>query len=527
MNWKNFRGGSWETPTIKRRQDGQWVPIGGGGGGGGGGNVDTDGYYTEGPPERDGDTITYDGTSYSSINDALLDLNSGDSLYIDPSNSPYVERIYVDPSDNIANGITIYSDWDIEYSDDGIATINQQGAVIEQPSDHSQAFRIDYPVRNPNSGNTDIELVGSYDGRLAGAETTEIEVTDSGPFSVGQQIFIQEETRPYGIPPSGGASGASETFEYHTIEAIDGNTLTLDQPLALPFPNDNQTAVGDAMWTMEDIHVHGLKFRSRGGSGDYCMFIGATYRGWFDNLYCENPDTHMIFHMLSMYNRFDNIYMNDGDHYGINTQAGTARTMCTNIMGRSHNRYVCRWGPSGQSSTRGYAYNVAGRDLLRTVGGVHSGGFFVDFEDLTVNETRAIVTRSWNITLDGFEIRSGHEQGPSLVCAQRPAHVVVKNGTIEGLEGSGNTVWGFRLRGSSAPRGPERVDNVTYENIDIEPYENRDKTELGYFETDDDSPTSGPLTFRDIYYGGEKLTQSDVEAWSGYDPDILPELTVE
>lgn len=527
MTWYHVHGGSWNAPTLKRREGGRWVTIGSDNSGSDG-SVDTSMYYTDGPPERSGSTITYDGTSYSSINDALIDLSSGDSLYIDPSNSPYTERIHIGTNDNIANGITIYSDWDISFNSNTVATVNQEGAVIQQPSDENQAMRIEYAVRNPNSGNTNVELVGSYEGIGSGAETTEIDVTDSRPFSVGQQIFIQEDTRPFGIPSSGGASGASETFEYSTIADINGNTLTLDQPLAMPFPNSNQTAVGDAMWTMEDIHVSGLKFRSRGGSGDYCVFVGATYKGWFDNIVCENAGSKpMIFNMLGMFNRFDNIFMDTGSHYGINNQAGTARTMCTNIMGTDHNRYTVRFGPSGQSATRGHVDNIAGRNLLRTTGGVHSGGFHIDYNNMTANDTRAIVTRSWYTTLDGFEVNGGNTRGPPLVCAQRPAHVTVKNGSISGLDGTDNTVWGFRLRGSSAPRGSERLDDVTYENIDIEPYENRDKTELGYFETDSDSPTSGPLTFRNVYYGGDKLTQSDVEAWNGYDSNYVPDLTVE
>lgn len=525
MSWYQRSGGSWNALTPKRREGDQWVTISSGSGGKDD-SVDGSMYYTEGPPERSGSTITYDGTNYSSISDALTDLNSGDSLYIDPSNSPYTERIHIDSDSNIANGITIYSDWDISFNSNGIATINQEGAVIQQPSDQNQAMRIEYAVRNPNSGNTDVELVGSYDGLEAGGNETEIEVTDSSPFSIGQQIFIQEETRPYGEPRSGGAVGASETFEFSTIEAINGNILTLDQPLAMPFPNSNQTAVGDANWTMEDIHVHGLKFVSNGGSGDCCVFIGGTYQGWFNDILCEySGNKPMIYNMLSMYNRFDNIYMDTGSHYGLNNQAGAARTMATQIMGNNHNRYVVRFGPSGQSATRGYVNNIAGRDLSRTVGGVHSGGFFIDYENLTATHTRGIVTRSWNITLDGFTVESGNGD-PVIICAQRPKNVTVKNGTIKN---PGSTVtWKFRLRDeNNSPHGNERIDDVIYENIDIEAYDGRDITEIGYFEIQGDPPVSGPLTFRNITYGGQQLTQSDVESWKGYDSNYVPDLTVE
>lgn len=489
-------------------------------------------FYTDGPPERSGTTYTYDGTNYSSINAALTTLNSGDSLYIDPSNSPYTEEIYIGPDDNIANSITIYSDWDISFNSTGIATVNQQGAVIQQPNDASRAFTIYRDVRNPNSGNTSVELVGSYTGLAQGGNETEIEVTDSGPFSAGQQIFIQEETRPYGEPASGGANGASETLEFSTITEINGNFLTLDEPLALPFPNSNQTAVGDANWTMEDIHVHGLKLVSNGGqtiSGDddQCAYISATYEGWFNDLICENSGgTAFMHNMLGMRNRFDNIYMDTGDHYGLNNQAGTSRTMATRMMSNSHNRYTVRFGPSGQPTSRGYVNNIAGRNVSRAVGGVHSGGFHVDHENLTATNAQGIVTRGWNITLDGFTVESGNGS-PPLVCAQRPTNVTVKNGTIKNPGDS--YIWRFRLRDGSGgqDRGYERVDNVTYENIDIPAYDGRNAAQIGQFEIEGSPPVSGPLTFRDITYGGQPLTQSDVEAWDGYDSTYVPDLTVE
>lgn len=537
MPWKHRKGGAWNAPTIKQRKNGQWVTIGGGGtggdgGGGGGGTIDTTPFYTDGPPTRSGTTYTYDGTNYSSISAALTTLNSGDSLYIDPSNSPYTEHISIPSNNNVANGITMFSDWDITFNDTGQPTVNTTGAVIDQPGDESGCMRVDYGIRSPNSSNTSIDLVGTYTGSLAGGNETSIDVTDSSPFSVGDQIYIQEDTRPWGIPSSGGAAGAGETFQFATVTGISGNTLALDQPLYMSYPNKNATAVGKAKWTMKDFHVHGLKFKSNGGTTvgttkDYGVVLGNVYNSWFNDILVENAKTHMIFHMLSMFNRFDNISFRNGDHYGLNSQAGTTRTMATRMMGDSHNRYTVRFGPSGQSTPKGYARDIAARSLLRTAGGVHSGGFGIDYENVTANNTRIIVTRSYYITVDGFTVKSGNTQGPPLTAAQLPAYITVKNGHVGGMEGTGSTVWGFRLRGSSAPKGPEKLHDVTYENITIDPYENRSKADLGYFETESDSPTSGPLTFRNVTYGGNKLTLSDVKSWSGYDSSVLPDITVE
>lgn len=533
MTWKHRSSGSWSAPTPKVRKGGQWVSLGSGGGGGGGGSIDTSAYYTDGPPTRSGTEHTYDGTSYASLDSMLTsgDVSSGDTIYVDPSNSPYTERTVINPGDGTPNHITIYSDWDISYSSDGIATINQEGATFIRPSGETQAFRIERNIANPeNYGDT--ALIGSYDGLHEGAETTEIEVGDGTLFSAGDSIVITEDSEPYGLGPSGGASGASNILEFANVESVSGDFLTIDQPLAMTFPNNNTAEVAVMSWTMEDLHMYGLEFQTNAGSESnvYPLYFGETYHSWFNDIVASGATSKpTIFNQASFHNRFNNVYMYDGSHYGLNSQDGTTRTMATKMMGENHNRYTVRFGPVDNSTPRGYVNNIAGNGLKRTTGGVHQGGHHVTYENLTATDTRVIVTRSWHITLDGFEVNGGNDQNPLMVCAQQPGYVTVKNGDIYNMDNVADpqVVWKFRMRGSSAPNGPERIENVTYENISIEQYGGYSKTDLGSFETESDSPEQGPLTFRNITYGGEALTQSDVEAWSGYDSNIIPDLTVE
>lgn len=528
MTWKHRRGGNWSTPTPKVRKDGQWVSLGSGGGGGSGGTVDTSAYYTDGPPTRSGTTHTYDSTNYSSLQSMLTSGNvtAGDSVYIDPVNSPYVENTDLTHNTNHPDHITIYSDWDISFNTNGTATINQEGATLKRPSGKSYALDLNRIYAHPeNFGTTSLD--GPHWGIHQGANTTEINVIDSSGISAGDQIVIHEDSRAYGLKPSGGASGAGDTMEFARVVSVSGNTITIDQPLAMDYPNNSTTDVGPVDWTIEDLHLHGLKFDAAGGTS--CAMFGSTYNSWFNDIIGRgaNDRKPTFYNQASFFNRFHNLYMYDGNDYGLNSQDGTTRTMVTNVMSHDHSRYTVRFGPRGHATPRGYVNNIAGKRLSRTVGGVHQGGHHINYENLTATDTRAIVTRSWYIDLDGFEVNGGNTQGPVLVCAQQPGYVNVRNGTISGMEGLDQGIWQFRLRGSSAPYGPERLEHVTYENIHIEPFSDRSLTSLGHFETESDSPTSGPLTFRNITFGNQKLTKSDVTSWNGYDSSVLPDLTVE
>lgn len=527
MSFNYRQGGSWNTPTVKRRQNGQWVTIGGGDDGGGGGDSTYPSYYyTDGPPERDGTTVTYDGTSHSSINAALDTLSPGDSLYIDPVNSPYEERIFLEPS--MADHITIYSDGDISYNSTAQPTVNTQGAVIQQPSDQAEPFDTDFQSAGGRRNNTGVSLVGSYGSLESGANETEIQVSDASRFSAGDTIFVTEETRPYGEPRAGDAAGASRTQEFTNVTDVSGDTLTLDRPLTLPYPNNNETLVDVPEWVAEDIHISGLDFRNNGNSDDMGPRIMRVKDGWFDNIRVLNGGStgnRRILNSMSLHNRFDHIYMEGGYNYGINNQATACRTLCTNIMADNINRYVVRFGPSGEPTTLGYADTISGRGLARTVAGVHHGGFHVDYETLTATDCRIAVTRSRNITVDGFtDIESSNA---TLVCTQRPANVYVRNGTVENKQGS--VVFRFTLENDSSGEsnyGNSYIENANYENIHIEPYGGNSITDIGEFTGSGSEGVDG-LHFSNITYGDTTLTESHVQQWDGYSNVPISNLTVE
>lgn len=513
MNFKYRQGGSWNSPTVKKREKGGWVTVGGSGSSRGSGNAGHR-FYTEGPPTRSGDTISYPSDGHSSIEAAFKSLSSGDELFIE--DGTYNETIYIDTGD-IADHITMRGNLDLSFNSDGKASVAQEGATITNSGNVIEFDRHGYGVDN------------SFTSPVSPGDQT-VEIDDASPYSVGDVVLLIEPTRPYGEPPSGGASGASETIEHRQIAEVDtsNDTLTFNHPVNLPYPLDNTPAGVDFYEkVVSDIHISGLRFDGQGAGSRPCRFY-SLHEAWIDNVISTNAgDDNLMALRCSFRCRLDQIHLENGGHYGINCYEFSTDNMMTNISSLNHNRYSVRFGPSGAATSGGYVDGVYGENISRTVGAVHNGGFNVKYYNFVGDSARMMVTRGRNTTLDGFELKSGrvNDNDNTLICAQRPVDVVVKNGKISDKDS--NYAFKFRLRDSNnSPNGNERVDNVTYENIDIDDY-GPSITDIGEFEIQGDPPVSGPLTFRNVTYGGQQLIQSDVEAWKGYDSNYVPDLTVE
>lgn len=479
------------------------------GGGGGGGKEVPDRFYSDGPPERTGTTISYPSDGHASIEDAAHSLSSGDTLYIE--SGTYNETVSLN-SDSISDSITIRSDLELTFDSDGAASVAQEGATI---SASGVVFETD---PSPNGGGE--TLTTSHE---AGAE--ELSISDVSPFSVGDVITVEEATRPYGVPASGGASGASTTREHCQISSIDttNDTLTLEDPLWLPYPNTSATDVSVVDFTIDDFHLSGIRFSGDQAVDECPVRLRGIKNGWYDNLLAKNVGSdHLLFARHNFRSRFNRCHVQNGGQRGISIYDYCTDTAMTTVSGDNFNRYVVRFAPSSKSSAGGYVDGVCGTNLSgRSATDVHRGGFHVDFNDVTAIGTGTIAARSRHLTMDNFEKRGGNS--PDIIFAQRPYDVTISNGTIHSKTSTGY-VFRFFLRSESENvYGADRFDHILIEDVDIEDY-GPAITEIGEFRGDQEGDD---LTFRNVTYGGTQLTESDVTSWPGYDDVTITNLTVE
>lgn len=516
MTFNYRQAGSWQAAGIKKRENGQWVNIGGSGDRGSGGGTDpgevSSRFYTDGPPERDGTTYTYPDNFTGSIQDAIHSLSSGDELYIIPDT--YSESVEVTSS--VSNHITIRSDLELSFNSDGNSTITQDGATI---SASGTAFRIDN-----NWLGSDAEIVSPVE-----EGDRQISVTDASYFSAGDVVSIVEETRPWQMEQAGGGTGADETRELREVESVDAgsDTITLVHSVRQPFPDINANRVSVYDFTVEDIRLSGLRFSGDETIDSSPLMIYSTKNGWFDNIVSENVGNQaLIYNQMSFQNRFDGYRVQNGSNYGLSSTNMSTETMVTNASGYNHNRYVVRLGPTSNSASGLYADTVYGEVNGRTVVNCHDGGYHYEAYNVTAVDSQCATPRSRYFTLDGFEKRG--LEGPDIVLAQLPIHVDIRNGYIHN-KAAGDPVFAFRMHDAeSSPRGDngdEYFDDVLFENIEIEDYD-ISASDLGYFEIEGNPAPSGSVTFHNVTLGGVPLERSDVTSWSGYDSNYIQDLTV-
>ncbi|MFC7224177.1 hypothetical protein ACFQKF_13735 [Halalkalicoccus sp. GCM10025322] len=448
------------------------------------------------PPERSGDRI--DASNYSSLQAAHDALSEGDTLFI-PSGT-YVERFTI--------------------SQDHITIESNDAWVVQPDNNETHAVGMGDPGHN-----SDASLVGSHDN---GDKV--IRVSDASPFSIGDDIYIAEYRRPYGEPQSGGASGADTTHEYRTVTSVDptNDTITVHYPILLPYPNIENTEVGVMDWFAEDVHITGLNIRGtdptdRPDSRPFQIQGGKDV--WADNMQIEDGGRNAMYVSRSMRTRLDQIDLGPSQQYGINVFHGSTHTMITNVTANNIGRYAVRFGIGGgtsRCSSDGYVDGVTGINGDSSfVTNVHWGGFFVNFYNVEATASKVLRIRSRHITLDGFE-SYGNSQN-EFATRQRPFHCTVKNGNIYNKQDG--LVFLMNLRGEDGGvYGNERGGDLTFENISIEPYGDRDITEIGFFH--ENCEIDG-LHFKNITYDGQQLERPHVESWANYDSANITNLTVD
>lgn len=532
-SFNNRKSGSWNSSTIWVRQNGQWVKIGGGGDPSGGGGAIGKRFYTSGPPERSGSTITYDGDSHSSLQAAVESLNEGDTLYIDPVNDPYVERINF--AGDISDHISIVSDGELSFDSRGEATIEQQGAVIRRP-DEDYLFAIGSNRGDNPSLTYDTTISGSH-----GLGDEVLSVNDASAFSVGDIIWFEEERTPYGEPSAfGGSTTPDTTAEMREVTGISGNDLELNHQIYLPFPNNNSTTVGRVPFQITDLRVSGLQVegdRSFTDRGRPIYFNGVNQL-WADNMVVRNSTFHGIHIGRCFRPRLDKTYVYDcPDRYALSGVYMSTHMYITDIAAENINRYVVRIASAGSNrgSTDALVDGAYGTNFSATnpIINHHWGGFYIRARNVRADPgTRAARFRSRYSFIDGWREDGGDRY--TIETAQRPYGCEWRNGSVTNKVDHYVFYFQHSTSSSHSAYGDERADNLLFENIDIEAYSNSktSKTgaeQIGYFRKGDGDCIIDGLTFRDVTYDGQKITESDVKAWEGYteNESTITNLTVE
>lgn len=476
-------------------------------------------FYQHGPPTRNGKTVTYDGGSHQSLQAAAESLTEGETLYIDPVNSPYVERL--DLSSNIADHITIVSDGRLSFDSRGRATVEQEGAVIRRP-DTNRSYAIGAGSSQDLHMPNDTSLTGSHSpGDRA------ITVEDTAELSPGDVIRIEEDTPPFNdIRASGGSYHPGTTAELRQITSIDGNTVGLNHQLLLPFPNENPTTVGRMDFHVEDIRISGLTIEGNRSFGDRGrpFYPRLLKDAWFSDIQARNSTFHGIGSAKCFRPRFNRIFVRDcPDRYGLGAATLMTHTYISNIAAENINRYVVRIAHTGggYGSTDAIVDGVYGEDFNGAAACVnsHFGGFHIVWRNVTSGDGSYLSRmRSRYLTLDGFSKTGGG--GPTFVFAQRPHSCTIRNGTVEPRSGSGYA-FKFRLRdGAHSPRDgavDERFADILVENVEIGRIGSTSITDIGQFEVEGNPGPCGPLTFRNVTYAGEQLRREHVTQWDGFD----------
>lgn len=528
MIYNHRQNESWQAASVKKRDNGQWVEItdsGGSGSSGGDGNVGQR-FYTNGPPTRSGEMITYPADGHSTLQEAYESLSSDGTLIIEAGT--YTERIHLDqnPTDNITITGEGNRDTTLVYPDTNEEYIIGASS-ISHPSDASLAAAV--------SG-----------GGPEGTPTTDeigddrITVTDTSPFSVGDDIHIFEDRHPFDHPER---PASDQTQEYNTITEIDGDDLVLETEVFLNYPNEASTAVGVMNWNVSDVRISNLDLEGDGNNNNSStnsrlLKPNGTKHAWIDDITIRDSGGKQQAYAINCYKlRADNMDFRRIARYGWSVIRTSTHTMFTDISHYGNGeqpRYAVRFGGagSGTGSVDGYVRGAYGTNLDgRPVVNCHYGGWWAHFEDITSEDDASNTRlRSHHLSTDTHtEINATDDS--YILQNQWPTNIVFDGGGSDGDINKSDGYVFYLTPGD--PRGELETyaTDVTFKNFEIQAYDNSRTSntgidQIGYF-TSSGADFRGDTVFRDIYYDGQKLQRSDIENWENYDIASIENLVVE
>lgn len=401
MSFKHRHNGPWAIGTPYRRKNGQWVAISDSVSGGGdfdspSGWVNPDYLLTGSPPTR---SNTVQESDYSGLQDALDSISSDTRLVLD--------------------GDTYSGNYNIPYTSH--ITIDGDGSTISRSNIDGNA--LEYNQTN-NEYDTSTSPSGTYN-----TGQTSIDVTDGSIFSAGDEICIRDLSQEHPDQPTTTSGMDVGQGMFNVVMAIDGDTLTLDEPLINDFDNPNgDLEIAPVNWGAEDIRVTNLTIEgnsSKHGDGGIVMPIRRLKGLWMDNITMQGgleglwcyEDYQIRVHNSSFSNlggtRSQGARYNG---YPCTFQAGTTHVYVTDSESTDSGRYGFQSG-SGVGDGRwwparnGRVENCHAENCYQRGYDQHPGSHFWEYIDCTTQGIGFSRARS-----DGCYVEGGGADTPGEYC---------------------------------------------------------------------------------------------------------------
>jgi hypothetical protein len=469
--------------------------------------------WFENRPERSGETIDACEHYDSDIQEAIDALSEDETLFIPADCGPYY----------LSSTLDLPETDHISIESDGARLINDGSGRIITAEDRSRDQDIT-TIQEP-----------------ADMHATEIYIDDAEQhFEPGDDIFLFEDTPAYANEEEGttlydhdrdgGARGSTSTREYNTIEAIDGDRVTLEAELAFPYYLDNDTRVDSVDFYAEDVLISGMFIDGLEG-GEYGesqthspLRVSGMKYFWMDDMGFRGGDSRSFRIAESMWVRLDRIDFARPNDYACSCDFRTRNVWATNLRVEDGG-YMCR---AGSDSNTILIDGVFSRQSGSTLN-AHNGGFWYEGRNIRhVNDRDPDDDdyssdghlgrfRSRYMFVDQFELIDGARYAKTT---SGIITLTMRNGYLS-FEDHSDPVFRYRLDSPSPVY--ERIQEVLWENVYIEPY-GAGPDDLGEFRETE----IRDLTIRNVSYGGEPITMDHVEQWENWDDVINPEnVTIE
>lgn len=399
MRWNYRENGSWNSATLRVRQNGQWVEVNSEEDSTGedisspSGWVNTDYLLTGDPPTR---STTVNTSSYSGLQDALDSVGEDTRIVIDDGpytgnyNLPHTSHLTLD-----GNGTTI------DRSD-----INEAALEYNQSGEEFWT----------NTGGVGTYSIGD----------TTIEVSDSSIFSVDDIIRIYDPDQVHPDMPLTVSGEDDGQGSYHVVTDVDtsNDVLTIDETLFLDWDNPNGNLRVDRIdWEAEDIRITNLTIEGNDDSrnGERIIGIRTLKELWFDNCTVQNGldglwvyEGYQVRIHNCVFNNLGNTNINpdNSNAYPVALQNGTHHNYITDSESYDSDRYGFQCGSGGIwwpcRNTR--IENCYAQDCTRQGFEQHQGSHFVEVIDCTAQGCGAGRCRS-----DGYYVQGGGYDTPNMV----------------------------------------------------------------------------------------------------------------
>lgn len=363
MTWNHRSGGGWQSPTIKRRQGGEWVTIGISGGSGGGptdspsGWVNTDYLLTGDPPTRSNTIYVSD---YNSIEAAVND-------------APEDTRIVID--------YDTYSESDIDIPFTDHLTIDGTGVELTRSDASANLFESN---RHGGEFSTNTDASGTYS-----PGQTSIDVADGSLFSSGDiiRIYDPDQEHPGMFENTGTNSGQGV---YHVVESVSGDTITLDEQVFFDWddPSGN-LRVDNVDFGSRDLRITNMTIDGNDPERDQNIIneFRVFHELWMDNVSMRDGSRGLW--LYESYQArldnvtFDNMGNNAENYYPLDITNGTHHTLMTNCESYNSGRYGFKSGSGGSwwPCRNGRYVNCYAQDANEPGFDQHPGSAFFEYID--------------------------------------------------------------------------------------------------------------------------------------------------